>query len=74
MYGPRFWLLSRRFCSLQPQLRDWLEQSLAMRSTATKAFGVRKAIPWLNVSQNQHNKLQVIATRGDTNYLKLGAV
>ena len=52
--------------SLRRRLRNWLEQSLAMESTATRAFGARKAILWLKVSQEQHSELQVVATRGDT--------
>ena len=37
-----------------------------MELTATRTFGVRKAILWLKVSQDQHSQLQVIATRGDS--------
>ena len=40
--------------------------SLAMESTVTRALGVRKAILWIKVSQDQHSELNVIVTRGNT--------
>ena len=52
--------------SLQRRLHDWLEQSLVMESSVTRAFGVKKAILWLKVSQDQHGEFQVVATHGDT--------
>ena len=67
MYGPRFLLLSvaafGRDFAIGLSNRGLL---LAMDSTATRAFGIRKAILWFKVSQDQHSELQVVVTHGDT--------